>query len=193
MRLLQKPLLPEPHVCPWWLAYFFDNPFRRLFHDPETIFKSHLKKGMTALDLGCGMGYFSIGMARMVGDTGRVISVDIQQKMLHILQKRASKTGVGHRMHTHCAATDAIGLNQHSGRIDLILTFWMVHETKHMEHFMNEVFSLAKPGGKYLLVEPKGHVSPDYFHRITAAALRAGFHFLDHPRIALSHAVWFVK
>ena len=193
MTLFQKLLLTEPHVCPWWLAYTFDNPFRRLFHIPETIFEPYLKKGMTAMDLGCGMGFFSIGMARMVGDTGKVISVDIQQKMLDILQKRALKTGIGHRIHTHCATPNDIGLTHYSGRIDLALTFWMVHETPHIENFVTEIFSLVKPGGKYLLAEPKGHVSPALFQRITAAAVQAGFHVLDHPRIALSHAVWFQK
>ena len=193
MTLFQKLLLIEPHVCPWWLAYIFDNPFRRLFHTPETIFEPHLKKGMTAVDLGCGMGYFSIGMARMVGDTGKVISVDIQQKMLDILQKRALKTGIGHRIHTHCTTPNDIGLTHHFGRIDLALTFWMVHETPHIENFVTEIFSLVKPGGKYLLAEPKGHVSSALFQRITAAAVQAGFHVLNHPRIALSHAVWFQK
>ena len=193
MTLFQKLLLTEPHVCPWWLAYTFDNPFRWLFHSPEKIFASYLKKGMTVVDLGCGMGFFSIGMARMVGDMGKVISVDIQQKMLDILRKRALKAGMGHRIHTHCAAPDDIGLTRYTGRIDLALSFWMVHETPHIENFVTEIFSLVKPGGKYLLVEPKGHVSPALFQRITAAAVRSGFHVLNHPRIALSHAAWFQK
>ena len=193
MNFFQKCLLTEPHVCPWWLAYTFDNPFRRLFHIPETIFALHLKPGMTALDAGCGMGYFSIAMARMVGDTGKVIAVDIQQKMLDVLQKRASRTGVGHRIYPHCAGPDRIGLANDVGRIDLALTFWMVHETRHIENFVAEISSLVKPGGKYLLVEPKGHVPLELFQRITDVAIQVGFHVLDHPRIALSHAVWFQK
>jgi ubiquinone/menaquinone biosynthesis C-methylase UbiE len=193
MTIFQKLLLAEPHVCPWWLAYTFDNPFRRLFHSPEKIFAPYLKKEMTVVDLGCGMGFFSIGMARMVGDTGKVISVDIQQKMLDILQKRALKAGIGHRILTHCATPHNIGLIRYPGRIDLALSFWMVHETPHIENFITEIFSLLKPGGRYLLVEPRGHVSPAHFQRIAAAAVQAGFHVLDHPRIALSHAAWFQK
>ena len=193
MKLSQKLLLTEPHVCPWWLAYTFDNPFRRLIHDPEKIFGPYLKKGMTALDVGCGMGFFSIGMAGRVGDAGRVISVDIQPKMLEVLRHRALKTGMGHRIQTHLATPDDIGLPHHAGGIDLALTFWMVHETPHIEKFVAEIFTLVKPGGKYLLVEPKGHVSPVLFKRITAAAAQAGFGVLNQPRIALSHAIWFQK
>ena len=72
----------SPHVCPWWLCYSFDNPLRRLIHNPQRILSPYIKQGMTVLDAGCGMGYFSIGMAKMVGDSGKVIAVDLQQKML---------------------------------------------------------------------------------------------------------------
>jgi ubiquinone/menaquinone biosynthesis C-methylase UbiE len=148
---------------------------------------------MTAMDVGCGMGYFSIGMAKMVGNGGKVVSVDIQQKMLDILQKRANKTGVGHRILTHRAVPDRIGLNRHAGRIDLGLSFWMVHETPNFENLISEVFSLLKPAGTYLLAEPKGHVTPALFQRITDAALQSGFHLLHYPLIAWSHAAWFQK
>jgi 2-polyprenyl-3-methyl-5-hydroxy-6-metoxy-1,4-benzoquinol methylase len=47
------------HICPWWLAYTFDNRFRHLFHNPEKMLGSYVSKGMTALDVGCGMGFFS--------------------------------------------------------------------------------------------------------------------------------------
>ena len=81
------------HVCPWWLGYFIDNPLRRLIHNPEKIVGPYVKPGMTVMDVGCGMGLFSIGMARMVGDGGLVIAVDLQQKMLDGLQKRAKRAG----------------------------------------------------------------------------------------------------
>lgn len=193
MKIIQKMLLTEPHVCPWWLAYTFDNPLRRLIHDPERIFGPYLKNGMTAMDVGCGMGFFSIGMAKMVGDAGKVVSVDIQQKMLDILQMRAQKKGIGHRIHAHLATPDHIGLTRYADGIDLALSFWMVHETPQIESFISEMFSLVKPGGRYLLVEPKGHVTPALFRRITAAAVQSGFHLLNLPRIALSHAAWFQK
>jgi ubiquinone/menaquinone biosynthesis C-methylase UbiE len=191
MKLSQKLLLTEPHVCPWWLAYTFDNPFRRLFHKPEKIFEPHLKKGMTAVDIGCGMGYFSIAMAGMVGESGKVVSVDIQQKMLDILQKRANNAGVLHRIHPHCSSSDVIGLTPHSA--DLALAFWMVHEVPQIEMFVNEIFTLLRPGGKFLLVEPKIHVPPELFQQINDSAVQSGFVVLEQPRIALSHAAWFFK
>ena len=58
-------LINNTCVCPWWLAYTFDHRIRRLFHKPEQMFAPYLRKGMTALDIGCGMGFFSIGMAQL--------------------------------------------------------------------------------------------------------------------------------
>ena len=54
-------------VCPCWMCYTFDNPLRRLVHDPRKIVGPYLREGMTALDVGCGIGYFAIGMAKIVG------------------------------------------------------------------------------------------------------------------------------
>ena len=67
-----------PHVCPWWGGYFIDNWFRRWLHNPKRVLSSYVDPGMTALDFGCGMGIFSIAMARKVGDEGQVIAVDVQ-------------------------------------------------------------------------------------------------------------------
>ena len=61
-------------VCTWWIAYTFDNPLRRLIHKPQKVLGNYVKEGMAVMDLGCGMGHFSIGMAGLVGSTGRVIA-----------------------------------------------------------------------------------------------------------------------
>jgi SAM-dependent methyltransferase len=61
------------HVCPWWFASTFDNVLRRLVHDPPGILAPFLSEGMTVLDAGCGMGHFSIGMARLVGERGKIV------------------------------------------------------------------------------------------------------------------------
>ena len=60
------------HVCPWWAVPFtIDPPFRRFLHDPQKIVGPYIKPGMTVLDVGCGVGYLSVPMARIVGDQGR--------------------------------------------------------------------------------------------------------------------------
>jgi ubiquinone/menaquinone biosynthesis C-methylase UbiE len=55
---------------------------------------------MTVLEPGPGMGFFTLELARRVGDAGRVVAVDIQPKMLSVLQRRAAKTGLQNRIET---------------------------------------------------------------------------------------------
>ncbi len=64
-----------PHVCPWWGGYFLDNRFRRLLHKPHMILAPYVREGMTVMDFGCGMGLFSIAMAKMVGPMILLLSI----------------------------------------------------------------------------------------------------------------------
>ena len=96
-----KSCAPKPidgrRVCPWWLCFTFDNPLRRLIHNPKRSCGSGWRR-QTAIDIGCGMGYFSLPMARLVGDTGRVIAVDLQDRMLHraAAAGRAGRSSISH-------------------------------------------------------------------------------------------------
>ena len=66
-NILGNVLLRQKHICPWWLCFTFDNPLRRLIHSPETILSKYVRSGDTVLDVGPGMGYFSIPLAGLVG------------------------------------------------------------------------------------------------------------------------------
>ena len=178
------------HVCPWWLAYAFDNPLRRLFHRPEEMFAPYLKEGMTAIDLGCGMGYFSISMARMVGESGKVLSVDLQQQMLDTLMQRATKAGVASRITPLLCDASTIC---HHDEVDFALAFWMAHETPDEFNFLKQVQAILKKSGKLLLAEPKLHVTGGEFQKTLRIAHEIGFKHLGSPLISLSHATLFAK
>ncbi|QTA78393.1 SAM-dependent methyltransferase [Desulfonema limicola] len=87
-------------VCPIWIGYLLLNPIRKLYQNPEKILSPYVSEGMTVLDMGCAMGYFSIPLARLVGTDGKVICADIQEKMLKSLEKRAAKAGLSDRIET---------------------------------------------------------------------------------------------
>ena len=180
----------DDHVCPWWLAYTFDHRLRRLLHNPEKILSPYVREGMTALDIGCGMGFFSISMAKLVGASGSVIAVDLQQKMLDNLEKRAKHAGVADRIITHRCEPENIGNHRN---IDFTLTFWMVHEVPNLQKFLTQIYNALKSGGKYLLVEPKIHVSADSFEKTVKIAGQVGFKMLETPPVAISRAVLFGK
>jgi len=180
----------EKFVCPWWLAYTFDHPFRHIFHKPETIFSPYLHEGMTAIDIGCGMGYFSIGMARVVGDHGKVIAVDLQQKMLDTLIKRAEAAGLSHRIQTILCEENHLNFNK---QVDFALTFWMAHETPDAFNFLKQVHAILKPLGKLLLAEPKIHITSTEFNNAVSIAQELGFKLIDSPNITFSRTAVFEK
>jgi ubiquinone/menaquinone biosynthesis C-methylase UbiE len=172
-------------VCPWWLCYSFDNPLRRLFHDPEPLLDPYVKSGMTVVDIGCGMGYFTIGLAKLAGPGGTVIAVDLQQRMLDVLEKRSIRAGVADRIVRHRCRKESLGVK---GPADFVLAFWMAHEVPDKPRFFHEIFDLLKPGGRLLLAEPKFHVTLQSIERTLAVCRDAGFRILEEPAISLSRA-----
>jgi ubiquinone/menaquinone biosynthesis C-methylase UbiE len=176
----------DKHICPWWLAYTFDNPIRRYFHDPEAILKAYLQEGMTAIDIGCGMGYFSRSMAKIVGDRGKVISADLQQEMLDVTRKRAEKDGVAKRIRFVKVKEDDLLITD---EVDFALAFWMVHEVSDIKNLFLQVDKILKPTGTFLIAEPKIHVSSCRFEKIISIAKEFRFTIHDTPRIRFSRAV----
>ena len=59
------------HLCPPWVGYLLLNPLRRLLENPDKMLGQFVQDGMVVLEPGCGMGYFTLPLARMVGPEGR--------------------------------------------------------------------------------------------------------------------------
>jgi len=178
------------HVCPWWLAYTFDNRLRSLFHSPENLLSPYVRPGMTVMDAGCGMGVFSIGMARLVGDAGLVISVDIQREMLEVVERRAAKAGVAHRIRTYLCGPERLGDHKD---VHFALAFWMVHEVRRSNDFFKQVYSCLSSKGLFLLAEPRGHVSAQFFKNLVEGVQKTGFKLCAEPCIRFSRAALFSK
>ena len=178
------------HVCPWWFAYTFDNFLRPFVHDPRRIFASLVREGTTVLDVGCGMGYFSIGLAGLVGGSGRVIAVDLQEEMLSVLRRRAEKAGVGGRIFPHLCRADDLELHD---PVDFAVAFWMVHETPDAESFFRQVASVMKRDARLLVAEPAFHVTAADFGHIVESALAAGLRRREAPPVRFSRAALFER
>ena len=141
---------------------------------------------MTVMDFGCGMGLFTIAMARLVGENGRVIAVDLQQPMLEVLGKRAQKAGVLRCVTLrHCEA-DSIGV---SDSIDFALAFFSVHEVPDQRHLLAEIRDCLRDGGRLLIAEPIVHVPATAFQRTVSLAKEVGFTEKDRPGVRFSRAV----
>jgi ubiquinone/menaquinone biosynthesis C-methylase UbiE len=163
------------HVCPPILGYLLINPLRRLIENPEKMLGPFVTPGMTVLEPGPGMGFFTLPMARMAGPDGKIVVVDIQERMLAKLRRRAAKAGLAERIDARLISGESMGVGDMAGLVDLATAIHVVHELPDQGAFFNEVFDVLKPGGRLLIIEPKGHVKEKDFERSILLALGAGF------------------
>ncbi len=176
----------RPHVCPAELACSLDNSIRRLVHKPGKILEAYIKKEMTVLDLGCGPGYFTIELANLVGDGGKVIAADLQQSMLDKVRVKIRGTYLEQIVEIHKCQDDKIGVSQN---VDFVLAFWMVHEVPDQDRLFRELKSFLKSGGNLYIIEPKFHVSLKSFELMITRTVYQGFKIIERPKVAFSRAI----
>ncbi|MCJ7773402.1 MAG: class I SAM-dependent methyltransferase [Desulfobacterales bacterium] len=181
------------HICPWWIGYLLISPLRRLGQNPTKILAPYIKPKMVVLDVGCGMGFFSLDMARLAEKDGKVICVDVQEKMLQSLLKRATKAGLQDRIDHRVCSTDSLNLENMEKAIDFALAFAIVHEVPDAKKFFEQIYSALKPNGLLLFSEPKGHVSKTKFRKTLDIAEGIGFKSSEASHIMRSHSILLKK
>ena len=173
-------------ACPWWLGYLLASPVRKLLQDPARILAPYVREGQTVLEPGPGMGFFTLELARRVGPGGRVVAVDIQERMLAGLLRRARRAGLADRIEARLATAGSLGIGDLAGRVDLVVAFAVLHEMQDVGRIFAELRRALAPAGRVLVAEPAGHVSEADFEATLAAASRAGFRHEPGPPTARS-------
>jgi len=174
------------HVCPVERAGALDNSIRRLLQNPKKILQPFIRKGMTAVDFGCGPGFFTVEMARMLNGEGEVIAADLQEGMLEIVRQKIKGTALENTVRLHKCGEDTTGLTV---KADLILAFYMIHEVPDQVKLFKELKTILKPDGKLLIIEPRFHVNKMAFEAMTKKLEDSGFKINGRPRVFLSRAV----
>jgi len=175
------------HVCPWWLGYLLVSPIRRWMQNPDELIDPYVTPGMTVLEPGPGMGFFTLPLARRVG-SGRVIAVDIQPKMLDRLRRRAIKAGLIQRIETRLSKPDSLAIDDLKGKVDFILAVAVVHEMPSEDMFFREAARALAPSGRVLFAEPAGHVNESKFAQQLNSAAKASLKVSSHPEVKRFHA-----
>ena len=176
-------------VCPWWLGYFLANPVRRMMHNPEQILEPYIKENMKVVDIGCGMGFFSLPIAKMVGEKGQVICIDLQQQMIKSLHKKASKAGLLSRIETRICTESSLQIDDLIGEINFILAFAVIHEIPDASDALTQIYHSLKKGGNLLISEPSHHVSKEDFDVSVETAKKIGFQVKEYLKIRSSFSV----
>jgi ubiquinone/menaquinone biosynthesis C-methylase UbiE len=162
------------HVCPWWLGYALLLPVRRFLENPERILGPHVHPGARILEVGCGMGFFTLPLARLAGDAGSVVCLDVQPRMLAALERRARRAGLQQRIEARLCGPEALGLAKEAGTIDLAVLIHVLHELPDARAALAEIRTALAPEGRVLLIEPPGHVSAVEFERQIETASAVG-------------------
>jgi SAM-dependent methyltransferase len=182
-KLIKKrriaPVMSVAHAD--WLT----RPERDKEEQPDRVVEAlKIPKGATVVDLGAGVGYFTLRLAKQVGPTGRVLAVDIQQGMLDRLAQNLDGTSINN-VETILASADNPGLPLNE--VDLVLVVDVYHELAHPEKTLEHVRRSLRPGGRVVLIEyrkedPEIPIHP--LHKMTVEEVRGelepmGFRLAD--------------
>ncbi len=176
-------------VCPWWLGFLLACPLRRKLHDPERILGPFVRPGQTVLDVGCAMGFFTLPLARLAGPSGRVVAVDLQERMIRTLRKKADREDLAGRIETRVCPRDSLGIADLAGRVDFALAFAVVHEVPDPAAFFAQLQAALALTGRLLVAEPSGHVREAPFEATVETARAAGLAPLERPAIRRCRSV----
>jgi len=117
----------------------------------STLIKAlDVKPGQAICDMGCGNGFYTLKLAELVGETGQVIAVDIQQEMLRFLEERAKEAGIKNIKPVLGTLVDP---KLQPASLDMILLVDVYHEFSHPEHMLKAMREALKPDGRMVLVE----------------------------------------
>jgi ubiquinone/menaquinone biosynthesis C-methylase UbiE len=177
-------------VCSVEKSGLLDHKIRRIIQNPQKILKPYIKEGMTVLDIGCGVGFFTIEIAKMTGSSGKVIAADLQEGMLQILRNKIKGTPLEQIVVLHKCEENKIGLNE---PVDFVLAFYFVHEVPDRDVLFKEIYSILKPGGKMFIVEPPLHVSKSEYKQMLKIIEYAGFKIISVPKLFLNKAILLMK
>ena len=168
-------------VCPVELANSLDSKVRRWLQNPQKILSPYIREGMTALDIGCGPGFFSTEIAKLVGEKGKVIAADLQEGMLKKLKNKISGTEIEQRIKLVKCEQNNINVTE---KVDFILAFYVVHEVPGKDKLFASLKNILNEKGQLLIVEPKlFHVTKNEFASTVQTAEKAGFKATTGPKL----------
>jgi len=158
-----------------------------------------VKPGMTVCDMGCGNGFYALQMAKMVGEEGTVLGVDIQPEMLKLMGERAAERGITNVKPILGTLADP---KLPKGEVDLILCADVYHEFSHPEQMLAAMRASLAPNGVVVLLEfreedPKVPIKP--LHKMSKAQVNKeltanGFKLVkEFDKLPWQHMMFFGK
>ena len=158
---------------PQFMANVIDNPIRRKIQPPDTTPARHgIEPGMTVLEVGPGNGTYTVATARRVGDRGKVVTIDIEPKMIERVTRRAQAESIDN---IEAKVADVYDLPFVDGFFDAIYMIAVIGEIPEPDKALKEFYRVLSPSGTLAFSELLW--DPDYPQAGTliGKAVSAGF------------------
>ncbi len=139
---------------------------RRIIPPRETLMKLGLSEGDIMADIGCGIGYFTIPAAEIVGPEGQVFAIDISSEMLEEVEKSLAEKDVSNVKTT---STDEDTLNLKDETVTFALMSNVLHEVNETAKSLGEVSRILLDNGRIAVIEwqkVESHIGPPVSHRL---------------------------
>ncbi len=142
----------QPRPMPHQFAKALDHPLRLKYRNPRaTLGLFGVAPGLTVLDLGCGVGTFTVEMARMVGETGTVHAIDIQESLIEQTRQRIAAVGLAERTRLHRSGAYQLPLADDS--IDLAVLIATLPQIPNKLLALAELSRVLKRGARLAVSE----------------------------------------
>ena len=149
-----------------------DSPKRRELLPPlETLKKLHLYDGAIVADIGCGIGYFTLPAAEIVGSEGKVYALDVSEEMLDETRAAAIEKGY---TNIELIKSGEYDLMLEDGIVTYCFICNVLHEIDDLSRFVKELRRILKSRGKLVIIEWKklvGNWGPPIEHRLDSPIL----------------------
>jgi ubiquinone/menaquinone biosynthesis C-methylase UbiE len=132
-------------------ASWLDRPEREAEEAPsKAIAALDVREGQVVADVGAGSGYYSVRLARAVGEKGRVYATDIQPEMLAIIKSKVASERLSNVDLVLGTETDP---KLPAAAIDLVLMVDVYHELARPQEMLRALKRVLRPGGRLVLIE----------------------------------------
>lgn len=132
-------------------ASWLDRPEREAEEAPtKAIAALEIREGQVVADVGAGSGYYSVRLARAVGENGRVYATDIQAEMLAIIKSKIASERLSNVELVLGTDTDP---KLPAAAIDLVLMVDVYHELARPQELVRALKRALRPDGRLVLIE----------------------------------------
>lgn len=154
LELKTKNYNKKPTTKNYLSSIMFEPTQPSSFLNPDRVIgRLDIAKGMTVADFGAGSGFYTVSLARVVGDTGKVYAIDIQKGHLDLVK---SKAQIEHLLQIETVWADlelSEGSHLKPDSVDLVVVSNILFQVEKKESVLREAYRVLKPGGRVAVVE----------------------------------------